>query len=73
MLERELNASENRELAVKRYHLLMPLGRFGEPEEVANAAVFLASNESGFTTGSVLMVDGGVTAGGTIAYSALVD
>jgi NAD(P)-dependent dehydrogenase (short-subunit alcohol dehydrogenase family) len=73
MLERELNASENRELAIKRYHLLMPLGRFGEPEEVANAAVFLASNESGFTTASVLMVDGGVTAGGTIAYSALVD
>jgi NAD(P)-dependent dehydrogenase (short-subunit alcohol dehydrogenase family) len=73
MLERELDASENRETAINRYHLLMPLGRFGEAEEVANAAVFLASGESSFTTGSVLMVDGGVTAGGTIAYSALVD
>ncbi|HYW01532.1 MAG TPA: glucose 1-dehydrogenase [Candidatus Acidoferrum sp.] len=73
MLERELDASENREMAIKRYHLLMPLGRFGESEEVANAAVFLASGESSFTTASVLMVDGGVTAGGTIAYSALVD
>jgi NAD(P)-dependent dehydrogenase (short-subunit alcohol dehydrogenase family) len=73
MLERELDASANREAAIKRYHLLMPLGRFGEAEEVANAAVFLASNESTFTTASVLMVDGGVTAGGTIAYSALVD
>src|SRR5208337_4534384 len=40
MLERELDASENREMAIKRYHLLMPLGRFGESEEVANAAVF---------------------------------
>src|SRR5208282_751709 len=73
MLERELDASENREMAIKRYHLLMPLGRFGESEEVANAAVFLASGESSFTTASVLMVDGGVTAGGTIAYSALID
>lgn len=73
MLERELDASHNREAAVRRYHRLMPLGRFGEPDEVANAAVFLASNEATFTTASVLMVDGGVTAGSTIAYSALVD
>ena len=73
MLSRELDASGNRERAAKRYHRLMPLGRFGEPEEVANAALFLASNESSLTTASVLMVDGGVTAGGTIAFSALVD
>jgi NAD(P)-dependent dehydrogenase (short-subunit alcohol dehydrogenase family) len=70
MLERELEASENREQATRGYHQLMPLGRFGEPKEVANAAVFLASDESTFTTGSMLMVDGGVTAGGTIGYSA---
>lgn len=73
MLERELDASENRERAIKRYHRLMPLGRFGEPDEVANAAIFLASDEATFTTASVLMVDGGVTAGGTIAFSSLVD
>ncbi|WP_210485656.1 SDR family oxidoreductase [Microvirga antarctica] len=36
-----------------------PLGRLGLPEEVAQAAVFLASDESSFTTGSCLMVDGG--------------
>jgi len=71
MLERELDASDNRERAVERYHRLMPLGRFGEPDEVASAALFLASDESTFTTASVLMVDGGVTAGGTIAYSSL--
>ena len=69
MLERELEASEDRERATRRYHQLMPAGRFGEPAEVANAAVFLASDESTFTTGSMLMVDGGVTAGGSIAYS----
>jgi NAD(P)-dependent dehydrogenase (short-subunit alcohol dehydrogenase family) len=73
MLERELDASKNREQATQRYYRLMPLGRFGVPEEVANAAVFLASDESTFTTASVLMVDGGVTAGGTIAYSALLE
>lgn len=36
-----------------------PLGRFGQPREVAEAALFLASDRSSFTTGSVLPVDGG--------------
>jgi NAD(P)-dependent dehydrogenase (short-subunit alcohol dehydrogenase family) len=40
-----------------------PLGRIGEAEDVANAAVFLASEESSFCTGSVLVVDGGMRAG----------
>jgi len=42
---------------------LHPLGRLGQPEEVANAFVFLVSDEASFITGSHLLVDGGFTAG----------
>lgn len=41
----------------------VPLGRFGEPVEVARAMAFLASPESSFITGVALPVDGGVTSG----------
>jgi NAD(P)-dependent dehydrogenase (short-subunit alcohol dehydrogenase family) len=37
----------------------IPLGRFGEPEEVAKAAQFLASDAASFITGHILPVDGG--------------
>lgn len=39
-----------------------PIGRFGKPEEVANAILFLASDEASFITGANLAVDGGYTA-----------
>lgn len=39
----------------------MPAGRFGRPEEMAQAAVFLASDESAFSVGSELVMDGGFT------------
>lgn len=40
----------------------IPMGRFGEPEEIANGALFLASDESSWMTGQSLIVDGGITA-----------
>lgn len=39
----------------------MPLGRLGQPSNMADAAVFLASDEASFVTGDMLFVDGGVT------------
>lgn len=39
-----------------------PIGRLGQPEDVANTAVFLASDQSSFMTGSDVFVDGGFTA-----------
>jgi 3-oxoacyl-[acyl-carrier protein] reductase len=45
---------------------LYPIGRYGKPEDVANAALFLASEESSWITGTTLVVDGGLTATGNI-------
>lgn len=47
------------------------LGRFGRPEEVAHAILFLASDEASFITGQELAVDGGFTAGHRFGFSAL--
>jgi NAD(P)-dependent dehydrogenase (short-subunit alcohol dehydrogenase family) len=44
-------------LTVARY----PIGRLGTPEEIATVALFLASGDSSFLTGSVLTADGGMT------------
>src|ERR1051326_8234445 len=50
------------ENARKQRIAMHPMSRFGRPVEIASAAVFLASDESGWTTGSVLTVDGGYSA-----------
>ena len=39
----------------------LPVKRFGQPSEIANAVLFLASDESAFTVGSELVVDGGLS------------
>ncbi|MGA7419814.1 MAG: glucose 1-dehydrogenase [Acidimicrobiales bacterium] len=40
----------------------IPIGRFGRPDEIAKAALFLASDDASFVTGSSMVVDGGITA-----------
>lgn len=50
------------EVKKQRRLVHIPMGRFGEAEEIAKAALFLASDESSFMTGAELLVDGGITA-----------
>ncbi|MBA2373442.1 MAG: SDR family oxidoreductase, partial [Chloroflexi bacterium] len=38
-----------------------PTGRFGKPEEIVNMALYLASDESSWTNGATLVVDGGIS------------
>jgi NAD(P)-dependent dehydrogenase (short-subunit alcohol dehydrogenase family) len=45
-----------------------PLQRIGEPDEIAGAAVFLASPAGSFTTGQTIVIDGGTTAGSVISH-----
>jgi NAD(P)-dependent dehydrogenase (short-subunit alcohol dehydrogenase family) len=50
------------EQAIKESSSYIPMGRFGKPEEIAKAVLFLASEDSSFVTGHLLLVDGGNTA-----------
>ncbi|HAL48976.1 MAG: SDR family oxidoreductase [SAR202 cluster bacterium] len=56
---RSVTMDEAKQAAAAR----IPLQRYGDPEEVGNMMLFLASDESGFCTGGVYMVDGGTSAG----------
>ena len=58
LLMKYLDTEEKRQ----RRLVHVPMGRFGEAREIAQAALFLASDESSFTTGATFLVDGGITA-----------
>jgi NAD(P)-dependent dehydrogenase (short-subunit alcohol dehydrogenase family) len=52
----------NTEAKKQRRLVHIPMGRFGEAEEIAKAALYLASDESSYVTGTEFLVDGGITA-----------
>ena len=58
-LLQQLFATDEERAARRLVHI--PMGRFGEPEEMANAVLFLASDESSFMTASTFLVDGGIS------------
>jgi NAD(P)-dependent dehydrogenase (short-subunit alcohol dehydrogenase family) len=58
-LLRELFAKDPERAARRLVHI--PIGRFARAEEIANAALFLASDESSFITASTFLVDGGIS------------
>jgi len=60
-LTKQLGVASAEELAAKR-NALVPMGRTGSAWDIANAVVFLASDEAGYITATKLVVDGGVTA-----------
>jgi NAD(P)-dependent dehydrogenase (short-subunit alcohol dehydrogenase family) len=59
-LRHALQSLQDREKLMTTYLNTIPLGRFGNPDDIATAVSFLASNDSSFVTGIELCVDGGM-------------
>ena len=52
----------DRDALIAKFARQVPLGRIGEPDDVAHAAVYLCSDEAKFVTGAELYIDGGISA-----------
>ena len=63
LIETDMTADLMKDVELmKEWSKEYPIGRFGKPKDVANACLYLASDESSFVTGTILPVDGGFTA-----------
>jgi 2-keto-3-deoxy-L-fuconate dehydrogenase len=54
--------ADTKEQTITELHARQPIGRMGRPDEVADLAVYLASDAAAFMTGSEVVIDGGLTA-----------
>jgi NAD(P)-dependent dehydrogenase (short-subunit alcohol dehydrogenase family) len=75
MLRREAQAAADPAAQFAALSAIHPIGRLGQPEDIADPIVFLASDRARFMTGSCLVVDGGLMAaqftGNTLSYSGM--
>jgi meso-butanediol dehydrogenase / (S,S)-butanediol dehydrogenase / diacetyl reductase len=62
MMEAALASERDPEATLKALSAAIPLGRIGQPEDIANAVAFLSSEQASFITGTYLVVDGGTLA-----------
>ncbi|MBD0318234.1 MAG: SDR family oxidoreductase, partial [Thermoleophilia bacterium] len=73
MVRREAEVAADPEEQLRRFGLIHPMARIGQPEEVAEGVLFLASDAASFVTGTSLAVDGGLMAaapgGPPLAYN----
>ncbi len=60
-LQDRIDAFDDPEEAKKMFVSRQPMGRLGEPEEIAAGILYLASDEASFVTGVALNIDGGLT------------
>lgn len=60
MVDQLISAAPSMEERMRR---MIPMGRFGQPEEIAQAILWLCADENAFCTGQALQLDGGMTAG----------
>ena len=60
MVDDLINSAPGMEERMRR---VIPIGRFGQPEEIAQAILWLCSDENAFCTGQAIQMDGGLTAG----------
>jgi len=77
MLHREAAFAHDPAAMLRHFAEAHPMNRLGRPEDIARVAVFLASDDAGFVTGTCVAVDGGqmatLNAGPAVSYAGLVE